>query len=126
MSTALILVLVVVVLLVALMAGGYVASGRRQRAQAAALLARVEAANEELAQAHASDNGWDRAQLEMAARQAWEGIHTTDPIAELSLVEVIDRPGIDADEAVFRISGASGHEREVVLARTGDGWIAKP
>ncbi len=99
------------------------ASGRAARAREARLKAEVEQANQALAQAHAGDNGWDAAQMEAAARAAWSsGHHAGEPIAALHLVQVVDRPGIDADEAVYRIVGAGGHEHDVVLKRSGDGW----
>ena len=61
--------------------------------------------------------------MEAAARTAWSaGHHAGEPIAALHLVQVIDRPGIDADEAVYRVVGAGGHEHDVVLKRSGDGW----
>ena len=120
LATVLIVIAVVVALLVL---GGVVASGRAARAREARLKAEVEQANQALAQAHAGDNGWDAAQMEAAARTAWSaGHHAGEPIAALHLVQVIDRPGIDADEAVYRVVGAGGHEHDVVLKRSGDGW----
>ena len=42
----------------------------------------------------------------------------------LHLVQVVDRPGTDADEAVFRVVAEGGHgPREVRLGREGDRWI---
>ncbi len=120
LATVLIVIAVVVALLVL---GGIVASGRAARAREARLKAEVEQANQALAQAHAGDNGWDAAQMEAAARTAWSaGNHAGEPIAALHLVQVIDRPGIDADEAVYRVVGAGGREHDVVLKRSGEGW----
>ena len=58
--------------------------------------------NRDLAAAHAEDRGWERDDLEAAARQAYAAERGTDP-RELELVQVIDRPGTDDDHAVFRI-----------------------
>ena len=40
------------------------------------------------------------------------------------IVQVVDRPGTDADEAVYRIAGVGGHEHDVVLKRSGAGWAS--
>lgn len=123
LSTPAIVVLVVVAILVLLVLGGIVASGRAARTREARLKAEIEQADQALAQAHAGDNGWDAAQMEAAARRAWgSGQHAGEPIAALHLVQVIDRPGTDADEAVYRIIGAGDHEHDIVLKRSGDSW----
>lgn len=93
---------------------------RRTEARDSQLLERLSAANEALAQAHADDNGWARDVLEAAARQA-AGPATPDA---LHLVQVIDNPGIEADEAVFH-AVFSGEIREIRLGRSGDGWVAR-
>lgn len=93
---------------------------RRTEARDGQLLARLTAANQALAQAHADDNGWARDILEAAAREA-AGPQTPDA---LHLVQVIDKPGIDADEAVFHAVFA-GDVREIRLGRSGDGWVAR-
>ena len=99
------------------------ASGRAAQARETRLKAEVEQADRALAQAHAGDNGWDAAQMEAAVRTAWSsGPHASEPIAVLHLVQVIDRPGTDADEAVYRVVGAGGHEHDVVLKRSGGSW----
>ena len=123
MSTFAIVLVAVAALLVLLVLGGIVASGRAAQARETRLKAEIEQANQALAQAHAGDNGWDAAQMEAAARTAWSsGHHAREPIAALHLVQVIDRPGTDADEAVYRVVGAGGHEHDVVLKRSGDSW----
>ena len=121
MSAFAIILIVLAVLVVLLVVGGFVAAGKRERAQRAKLLRQVSQANSALADAHAEDNGWDRESLEAAAHHAFaEGA-----VDELHLVQVIDRPGTDADEAVFRVRAAGGQWSELVLARTGDAWRAK-
>lgn len=93
---------------------------RRTEARDALLMERLTAANAALAQAHADDNGWARDVLEAAARQA---AGPTPPDA-LHLVQVIDNPGIEADEAVFH-AVYGGEIREIRLGRSGEGWIAR-
>ncbi len=123
MSTLAVVLLVLVVLLALLIAGGVVASGRATRARDARLHAELEQADQALARARAGDNGWDPAQMEAAARAAWDtGHHAGEAIRALHLVQVVDRPGTDADEAVYRVLGDGGHEHEVVLKRTGARW----
>lgn len=125
MSTFAIVLVAVLALLVLLVLGGIVASGRAAKAREARLKAEVEQANQALAQAHAGDNGWDAAQMESAAREAWSsGHHAGEPVAALHLVQVVDRPGTDADEAVYRVVGAGGHEHDVVLKRSAGGWTS--
>lgn len=123
-SVVLVVVLAGVVLLVL---GGIVASGRAARAREARLTAEVEQADQALAQARADDHGWDPALMEAAARAGWgAGRHSGEPIASLQLVRVVDRPGTEADEAVYRVVGAGGHEHDVVLERSGARWVAMP
>jgi hypothetical protein len=114
------IVLIVLAVLVALLfAGGYVANARRRKAEREALHARAQEADRHLADAHAEDKGWERSTLEAAAREAYAERHGTDP-SELWLVQVVDRPGTDEDEAVFH---ADGHE--LVLGRRGGTWVAR-
>ena len=119
MDPILIVVIVVVVLLVALFAGGYVANARRTDAERASLRAQVQAADQHLARAHAEDKGWERSGLEAAARDAYRSRHGRDPQA-LHLVQVVDMPGIEEDEAVFEADG-----ERLVLGRSGDRWIVR-
>ncbi|HWH94004.1 MAG TPA: hypothetical protein VNT03_09090 [Baekduia sp.] len=111
---------VIVVLALILFVGGLVASGRRRDAMDADLRARIEAADAALADARAQDKGWERATIEAAARAA---IAPTE-VRELHLIQVVDRPGTDADQAVFRVVGADGGERTVTLGRRDGAWVA--
>jgi type II secretory pathway pseudopilin PulG len=123
LSTVGIVVLVAVALLVLLVLGGIVASGRAARARETRLRAAIERADQELAAARADDNGWEPTQMEGAVRSAWDAGHPHgEAIAELQLVQVVDRPGTDADEAVYRVVGAGGHEHEIVLKRVDGAW----
>lgn len=119
MSTFQIVLVVLLVLLVLLFVGGYVANRRHYRAEEADLRRRIEEANERLAAARAEDKGWDRATMEAAVRDAVGG-----PVQELELVQVVDNPGTDADEAVFRVQAAGG-SREVVLGRRDGAWVPR-
>jgi hypothetical protein len=115
-----IVVAVIIVLLIVLFIGGYVVLGRRRAATDAELRARIEAADAELAQARAQDRGWERATIEAAARAAV----APREVAQLHLVQVVDRPGTDADQAVFRVVGADGRESTVTLGRRDGAWVA--
>jgi hypothetical protein len=110
---------VIVVLAVLLFAGGLYASGRRRDKLAGSLRARIEAADAALADARAQDKGWERATIEAAARAA-----AGADVSALHLVQVVDMPGTDADQAVFRVVGADGAERMLTLGRRDGAWVA--
>ena len=118
MDPLLIVVIVLAILLAVLFAGGYVANRRRAEAEGATLRARVQQADQQLARAHADDKGWERTALEHAARSAYAERHGREPAA-LHLTQVVDRPGIEEDEAVFEADG-----QRLVLGRSGDRWVA--
>ncbi|HEX5926630.1 MAG TPA: hypothetical protein VFY45_22565 [Baekduia sp.] len=111
---------VIVVLAVLLFVGGLYASGRRRDKLADGLLARIEAADAALADARAQDRGWERATIEAAARAAV----APQEVRELQLVQVVDKPGTDADQAVLRVVGADGAESTVTLGRRDGAWVA--
>jgi hypothetical protein len=122
--SALEIVIVVVVLLVVVLAvGGIVGSGRRQRADDPALRAELETANEALALARATDKGWERSLLEEAVRAAFAQRSNAE-IRELQLVQVVDKPGTEEDQAVFRVVTDHGSEH-LHLDRHGDTWVAR-
>ena len=75
-----------------------------------------------LAQAHALDRGWDRVVMEAAARDAAARLLGDGAFSELQLVQVIDKPGKDEDQAVYRVQTADGGEHRITLGRTGDVW----
>jgi hypothetical protein len=110
---------VIAVLAVLLFVGGLYASGRRRDKLAGSLRERIEAADAALADARAQDKGWERATIEAACRAAADG-----ELRELQLVQVVDRPGTDADQAVFRVVGADGAERTITLGRRDGAWVA--
>jgi hypothetical protein len=113
---------VVVVVMLLLAVGGWIATTRRTRASAAELQAMVRAADQALAAAHAEDKGWERTGLEEAARQAYADTYGQGEVRELHLVQVVDRPGTDEDQAVFRVVTDRG-ERTLVLGRRDGAWV---
>ena len=121
MSVLSIIIIVVILLAVIFAIGGYVAMSRRTQAREGGFLDELKKADRELAQAHATDKGWDRATLEAAARSAAAERFATADIGELQLVQVVDKPGTDADQAIFRVTTADG-THTVTLGRTGGVW----
>ena len=117
-----IVILAVAALLFLLAAGGWVAAARRARARDSELFAELHEVEQALARARATDKGWDRALLEDAARAAAAERFGAQPVNELQLVQVIDRPGTDADQAIFRVETADGGEHRITLGRTGGVW----
>jgi hypothetical protein len=122
--TALEIIVIAIVLLIALLVvGGVIASGRRQRADDPALRTELEAVNEALALARASDRGWERSLLEEAVRAAFAERSDAE-IRDLQLVQVVDKPGTEEDQAVFRVVTDHGSEY-LHLDRHGDVWVAR-
>jgi len=116
--SALAVVLIVIGVLVALLAiAGYIANARRRDAERAAIHARAREADRQLAEAHAQDKGWERTGLEAAARRIYAERHGSDP-GRLTLVQVVDMPGTEEDEAVFDADGD-----QIVLGRRDGEWL---
>lgn len=120
MSVIAIIVVVFVVLVVLLIVGGLIANQRRTHAEEDADRLAVREADRALAQARASDHGWDRGLLEAAAREAFAARSPVE-VRELQLVQVVDRPGTEEDQALFRVVTDVGSE-EILLVRHGDSW----
>lgn len=118
-----IVLLVIAGLVLLLGGGGYVAMGGRTRARDAELLDQLRQVDRELAQARATDKGWERATLEAAARAVAQERFAVTEVTALHLVRVIDKPGTDADQAVFRVQTADG-EHTITLGRSGGVWGA--
>jgi hypothetical protein len=118
MPTWLAIVIGVFVALVIILAIGGIVGRRRQlaatRDRFETHLAQV---NRDLAAAHAEDRGWAREGLEAAARAAYAEQRGAEP-PELTLVQIVDRPGTDEDKAVFAV----GAER-LTLGRAGGDWV---
>lgn len=121
-STLGIVLLVVLAVVLILAIGGYMAMTRRTRAREGALQRELAHAEDALAEAHALDKGWDRATLEAAARAAAVARFGDGVVGTPQLVQVIDRPGVDADQAVFRVESPDGGEHRITLGRSGGEW----
>src|SRR4051812_16243618 len=107
---------IVIVVLAVLIAGGIVARRRQLARSRPAFDRALTHVDRDLAAAAANDRGWDRARLEAAARRAYAEQYGGEPDS-LTLVEVIDKPGTEEDQAVFDAGG-----RRVVLGRRDGGW----
>jgi hypothetical protein len=112
------LIIVIAVFLV-LIVGGAIARSRQLARSRPAFDAHLEQVNRDLAAAAAQDRGWDRDTLESAARRIYAEQRGTEP-PELVLVEVLDRPGTDQDQAVFRCGDA-----RLTLGRRDGEWVAE-
>jgi Tfp pilus assembly protein PilX len=119
MSTVILIILIVLAVLIV---GGMVGRALQTRRSAGAFDAALARVDHDLAEAAAEDRGWDRALLEQVARSAARERHGAEP-DELTLVEVLDRPGTDADEAVFRVRVAGAAHRLGLGRREGE-WVA--
>ncbi len=124
MSTLDVIVIAAVLLIVLLALGGMVANRRRREAGAAHFETSLEEVDRQLAAAHAADKGWEPAALSRAAREAFAQERVADEIREQALIAVIDRPGTDRDQAVFRFVTDAG-TYELTLGRAGDRWTAQ-
>ena len=122
MSTLAIIVIVFVVIVLLLIVGGLVANARHLRAEDAHLRAILQEADQALAAARAVDRGWDRPALEASARAAFAERSPAE-VRELLLIQVVDRPGTEEDQALFRVVTDAGSE-EILLVRQGDAWVA--
>src|SRR3954447_11637836 len=113
--------IIVIVVLAILIVGGAIARNRQLARSRPAFERALAQVDRDLAAAAASDRGWDRAHLEAAARRISAEQLGAEP-EELTLVEVIDRPGTDEDQAVFDVRAAGAPPR-VVLGRRGGDWV---
>ena len=120
MSALAIIIVIVVVLVVLLIVGGLIANERRTRGQEDETRLAVREADQALALARAGDRGWDRDVLEAAAREAFAARSPVE-VRELMLLQVVDRPGTEEDQALFRVITDAGSE-EILLVRQGDSW----
>jgi uncharacterized protein (UPF0333 family) len=118
-----IIILIVAVVLLVLIVGGYIASRRRAQQDEPSLKQELEAANRALAMAHVDDKGWERSLLEAAAREAFAERSAAD-VRDLQLVQVVDNPGTEHDQAVFRVVTDHGAEY-LHLDRHGDAWVPR-
>jgi hypothetical protein len=122
-STIAVIVIVFVVLVVLLIVGGLVANGRRARGEEDELLASLHEADRALAAARAVDRGWDREAMESAARAAFAA-RSPAAIGELLLLQVVDRPGMEEDQALFRVVTEAGSEELLLVRDEAGSWHA--
>ena len=120
MSVIAVIIVVFVLLVILLVVGGLIANGRRTRSQEDELRVAVREADQALALARAGDRGWHRDVLEAAAREAFAARSPAE-VRELLLMQVVDRPGTEEDQALFRVVTDAGSE-EILLVRQGDAW----
>jgi len=121
---AIVLIIVGVTVLFALFLG-YLGTRARDRKQAGSWEEHVRSADAALADAAASDRGWQRETMEVAARAALTESRPDWSYGTLHLVLVDDRPGIEEDRAHFVAVAEDGDEARVVLSRQGDRWVAE-
>jgi len=121
-STFAIVLIAVAAVLAVLLLFGFLGARARDRRQAGSWEEAVRSADSALAQAAASDRGWERNAMESAARAALEEARPGWSYENLHLVLVDDRPGIDEDRAHFVAIDDGGQEARVVIAREGDRW----
>jgi Tfp pilus assembly protein PilX len=114
------LIIILAVLLV-LAVGGAIARRAQLARSRSAFESSLERANRDLAEAAATDRGWDRTTLEAAARRIFADERGAEP-DEIVLVEVLDRPGTDDDRAVFRAE-QSGTAHALTLGRREGEWV---
>ena len=110
--------LIVLAVLALLIVGGILARRRQLTRSRPAFERALTQVDRDLAAAAANDRGWDRALMEAAARRVYVEQFGGEP-ESLTLVEVVDKPGTDSDQAVFEAGG-----RRVVLGRRDGEWQA--
>ncbi len=113
--------IIVLAVFAVLIVGGMFARNRQLARSRPAFERALAQVDRDLAAAAATDRGWDRSLLEAAARRISAERFGSEP-EELTLVEVIDKPGTDEDQAVFDVS-AGGARHRVVLGRRDGDWV---
>src|SRR4051794_6167073 len=104
--------IIILVVLAILVVGGVIARNRQLARSRPAFERALSKVEHDFAEAAATDRGWDRANLEAAARRVCADQFGTEP-SSLTLVEVIDKPGTDEDQAVFDVVAGADHHRVI-------------
>ncbi len=103
---------------------GALAASLRNRRRRERFGSSLDQVDRSLANARASDRGWERGALEAAARRAFAAERPGVEIHELTLVQVVDRPGTEEDKAVFRV--VAGDVRvHLTLGRVQGEWVGE-
>jgi len=103
---------------------GALAASLRNRRRRERFGSSLDQVDRSLADARASDRGWERGALEAAARRAFAAERPGVEIHELTLVQVVDRPGTEEDKAVFRV--VAGDVRvHLTLGRVQGEWVGE-
>jgi hypothetical protein len=121
-STVAIVAVALVAVLILLAIGGAVVTARRRRRTAGEFQLSVEHVNRALADAHAQDKGWEPEHLAAVARQAFEAERPGVTVLEQMLVAVVDLPGVEEDQAVFRLVTEAGESRMTLDRDAAGAW----
>jgi hypothetical protein len=124
MPTWAIIVLAVLAACLLLALGGAMAVSRRTRRRTERFGQSLDVVDRSLADARATDRGWERGRLEAAARRAFEADRPGVEVVELTLIQVLDRPGTEEDKAVFRVVGEDVRVR-LTLGRVHGEWVGE-
>jgi hypothetical protein len=103
---------------------GALAASLRNRRRRERFGSSLDEVDRSLADARATDRGWERGVLEAAARRAFEAERPGVEIRELTLVQVVDRPGTEEDKAVFRVVAVDGR-MQLTLGRVDGEWVGE-
>jgi hypothetical protein len=122
MSTGAIIAVAVAGVVILLAIGGLFANARHRRRTVGEFQVSVDAVNRALAEAHAHDKGWEPRALAEAARRAFEAERPGVTVVDQTLLAVIDRPGVEEDQAVFRITSDAGETRVTLDRDVSGDW----
>jgi hypothetical protein len=113
---------VFVVLVVILAVGGAIARRRQLERTQGRFDKHLAQVNRDLAAAHAADRGWAREALDEAARAALAAERPDARAGDLTLVQIVDRPGTDDDKAIFEVE-RDGRVERLTLGRRDGEWV---